>query len=73
MKRVYDIVDLHNMAPSEVPRDLKLELEFIDRGVRVVIRDLQGNQISEGGLDIPTLIGYGRQSQLMESRNNSRP
>ena len=73
MKRIYDIVDLYNMSPADVPRDLKMEVEFLERGVAVVIRDLHGNVISEGGLDIPTLIGFGRRSQLLESRNNSRP
>jgi len=68
MKRVYDIVDLHDMAPSEVPRDLKMEVELVDRGVMIRIRDLQGNQISEGGVDIPTLIAHGRRSQLLEKR-----
>lgn len=70
MKRIYDIVDLLQMTPAETPRDLKMEVEFLDRGIAVVIRDLHGNVISEGGLDIPTLIGFGRASQL---QNSSRP
>lgn len=68
MKRVYDIVDLLNMAPSEVPRDLKMEVELIDRGISITIRDLHGEIVCFGGLDIPTLISFARHSQLMQKR-----
>lgn len=78
MKRVYDIVDTGGFKPGDTPADLKMVVESLPRGIRVEIQDLEGNVLSEGGADVPTLIGIGKASLLglpvrVESENNSRP
>lgn len=61
MKRVYDIVDMWRMVPVEGGvADLKMEVEFVDRGVLLTIRNLSGEILTQGGIDIPTLMGYAR-------------
>ena len=78
MRRVYDIVDTGGFKPGDTPADLKMVVEALPRGIRVEIQDLEGNVLSEGGADVPTLIGFGKASLLgmpvrVESENNSRP
>jgi hypothetical protein len=77
MKRIYDIVDTGGFKPGETPADLKMVVEALPRGIRVEIQDLEGNVLSEGGADVPTLIAIGKASLLgmpvrVQSENNSR-
>lgn len=72
MKRVYDIVDIWRMVPVEGGvADLKMEVELVDRGALVTIRNLSGDVLCSGGLDIPTLMGFGRMSEMGVSLPNS--
>jgi len=62
MKRVYDIVDIYGIRPwvGGQPVDLKLEVELVENGVITRLFDLEGNEISKGGLDKSLLVGYAK-------------
>ena len=64
MKKIYDIVDTGGFKPGETPADLKLVVTFLDRGMHVAVTDLQGKMLSEGGIDVPTMIGFAKASLL---------
>ena len=63
MKRTYTIPDMWGLVTVEGGvADLHMEVELADRGIVVRLLNLAGDELSLGGIDLPTLTGYARMS-----------